>query len=116
MADRSSGCGRQRGGQLVGATAGTPQDGPGKSTANIRGVPEQDRTKIAQNDLDRFRKDVGRRLPENQAVAKEKEVEEVDGAREEEEGEGVEALAPERWVNPSIPPLLSFANGGFCFI
>ena len=36
-------------------------------------VPKQAKAKLAQNTLDRLRKDKDRRLPENQAVAKEKE-------------------------------------------
>ena len=72
---------------------------------STRRVPKADKIKLAQKALDRFRRDTGRRLPENQAAAKEEEEEE----REAEAGEVdvADALSPARWTSPSMSmPLL----------
>ncbi len=59
-----------------------------------------DKTKLIQNALERSWREAARRLPENQAVAKEEEREEEEEAMEE---DVVEALSPPRWTSPSMP-------------
>jgi len=74
---------------------------------------------MAKNVLDRFHKDTDRRLPENEVLTKAKEAEGEEEGKAEEEGDGekedgvVEALAPGRWVNLSMPPLLLLPMVGF---
>ena len=79
------------------------EDGPGKRVKTPR-VLKQAQAKLVQNVFDRLRKDMGRRLPDKQAVAKENEGEgeREEKGEEEEEDPVVEALAPGRWVNPSM--------------
>lgn len=63
---------------------------------STRRVPKADKVKLAQKAMDRLCRNAGRRLPENQAVAKGEDEREGGEAGEE---DVAEALSPVRWTS-----------------